>query len=65
MPVSYTHLDVYKRQEKDTAKSTMIGVTDRVNNLIVVKSGVSNGEKIVAKGVGQLTPFILYTSRCV
>lgn len=44
------------RVEKDTAKSTMIGVTDRVNNMIVVKSGVTKGEKIVAQGVGQLKP---------
>ena len=42
--------------EKDTAKNVMIGVTDRVNNLVVVKDGIKKGEKIVAQGVGTLKP---------
>ena len=33
-----------------------IGVTDRVNNLVVVKDGIKKGEKIVAQGVGTLKP---------
>lgn len=42
--------------EKDTARNVMIGVTDRVNNLVVVKDGIKKGEKIVAQGVGALKP---------
>ncbi|WP_332020340.1 efflux RND transporter periplasmic adaptor subunit [Kaistella sp.] len=42
--------------EEDTAKNVMIGVTDRVNNLVVVKDGIKKGEKIVAQGVGTLKP---------
>ena len=42
--------------EKDTARNTLIGVTDRVNNLVVVKSGLKKGENIVAQGVGTLKP---------
>ncbi|WP_234109814.1 efflux RND transporter periplasmic adaptor subunit [Chryseobacterium sp. R2A-55] len=44
------------RVEKDTAKNILIGVTDRVNNLVVVKDGVKKGETIVAQGVGQIKP---------
>jgi len=44
------------RVEKDTAKNVLIGVTDRVNNLVVIKDGIKKGEKIVAQGVGQLKP---------
>lgn len=46
---------VYK-VEKDTAQNVLIGVTDRVNNLVVVKSGLTKGEKIVAQGVSTLKP---------
>lgn len=46
---------VYK-VEKDTARNALIGVTDRVNNLVVVKDGIKKGEKIVAQGVGQIKP---------
>lgn len=42
--------------EKDTAKNVMIGVTDRVNNLVVIKEGINKGDKIVAQGVGTLKP---------
>lgn len=46
---------VYK-VEKDSAKNILINVTDRVNNLVVVKDGVQRGETIVAQGVGTLKP---------
>ncbi|MGZ5193211.1 MAG: efflux RND transporter periplasmic adaptor subunit [Kaistella sp.] len=46
---------VYK-VEKDTAQNVLIGVTDRVNNLVVIKDGIKKGEKIVAQGVGTLKP---------
>ncbi len=42
--------------EKDTAKNVLIGVTDRVNNLVVIKDGINKGDKIVAQGVGTLKP---------
>lgn len=42
--------------EKDTAQNVLIGVTDRVNNLVVIKNGIKKGEKIVAEGVGTLKP---------
>lgn len=44
------------RVEKDTAQNVMIGVTDRVNNMVIVKDGISKGDKIVAQGVGTLKP---------
>jgi membrane fusion protein (multidrug efflux system) len=44
------------RVERDTAKNVLIGVTDRVNNLVIVKDGVKKGEKIIAQGVGQIKP---------
>ncbi len=40
--------------ENDTAKSVIIEVVDRVNNLVVVKSGLQKGEKVIATGVGNL-----------
>ena len=46
---------VYK-VEKDTAQNVLIRVTDRVNNMVVVKSGVAKGDKIVAQGVEALKP---------
>ncbi|MGB7842593.1 MAG: efflux RND transporter periplasmic adaptor subunit [Salinimicrobium sp.] len=45
---------VYGVQGDSMAVSTPIKVTDRVNNLIVVESGVKKGDKIVAQGVGKL-----------
>lgn len=45
---------VYGVQGDSMAVSTPIKVTDRVNNLIVVESGVQKGDKIVAQGVGKL-----------
>ena len=39
---------------KDTAISTKITVLDRVNNLVILESGVNAGDIIVAKGVGNL-----------
>lgn len=44
------------RVEKDTAKNVVIGVTDRVNNMVVIKNGVNKGETIVAQGLGTLKP---------
>lgn len=52
---------VYKVQGDTLATSSSINILDRVDNLIVVKDGISPGDKIVAKGVGKLrdqTPII-------
>ena len=39
---------------KDTAKNQIIEVQDKVNNMVVIKSGVKKGETIVAEGVGTM-----------
>ena len=62
-PVSYTHLDVYKRQVKhrDTFKVSEPGVgSGRDRGKIVPKSGMEDGEKSCVYFCGCL----LYTSRC-
>lgn len=46
---------IYK-VEQDTARSAVISVEDRVNNMVVIKEGVSKGEVVVAEGVGTLKP---------
>lgn len=45
---------VYKVQGDTMAVSTTIEETDRVQNLIVVASGLEAGDKIVAQGVGSM-----------
>lgn len=40
--------------KKDTATSAVISVTDRVNNMVVIKEGAVKGEVVVAEGVGTL-----------
>ena len=47
----YTY--VYK-VSGDSVRSTVIEVTDRINNLAIVSSGLAVGDKIVAKGVTSL-----------
>ncbi|MHC5354348.1 efflux RND transporter periplasmic adaptor subunit [Myroides sp. LJL115] len=44
---------VYK-VENDTAKATLITVSDNVNNLSIVKDGLKKGETIVGTGLGTL-----------
>ncbi|MBA5629847.1 efflux RND transporter periplasmic adaptor subunit [Moheibacter lacus] len=44
---------VYK-VEKDTAVSTIIGITARANNMAIINNGLKEGDKIVATGVGNL-----------
>ena len=44
---------VYKVVQ-DTAVSSIIGVTAKVNNLTIVSEGLKEGDQIVAKGVGNL-----------
>lgn len=43
----------YKVQN-DTARSVIIEVTDRIDNLVLVKSGVNPGDLMVGSGVGNL-----------
>ena len=44
---------VYKVKQ-DTAKSAVINIIDRVNNMVIVKDGAEKGEVVVAEGVGTL-----------
>ena len=45
---------VYQVKGDSLAVSTKIAVVDRVDNLIVVKDGISAGDEIVAQGIGKL-----------
>lgn len=40
--------------ENDTAKSVIIDVIDRIDNLIIVKNGLQKGDKVIGTGVGGL-----------
>ena len=44
---------IYK-VEQDTARQTMIQVTDRANNMVIVKDGLKKGDKIVAQSVDKV-----------
>ena len=44
---------VYKVKQ-DTAKSAVISVIDRVNNMVIIKDGVAKGDIVVAEGVGTI-----------
>jgi len=46
-------INVYK-VVKDTAISTVVDVTARVDNMIIVKQGIKEGDVIVVSGVGSL-----------
>lgn len=45
---------VYRVQGDSIAISTPIQIKERVNQMIVIQSGVEKGQKIVAQGVGRL-----------
>lgn len=45
---------VYKVQDDSMAVISSIEIIDRVDNILIVKSGVKPGEKIVAQGLGKL-----------
>lgn len=45
---------VYKVQGDTLAVSSSIAVKDRIDNIIVVGSGIEAGDKIVAQGVGKI-----------
>src|SRR5690554_7093818 len=42
------------RVVNDTVISTMLDVTDRVNNMLIVNNGVKEGDIIVVSGIGSL-----------
>ncbi|MGA9211373.1 efflux RND transporter periplasmic adaptor subunit [Kaistella sp.] len=44
---------IYKVKQ-DTAKSNVINIIDRVNNMVIIKDGAEKGEIVVAEGVGTL-----------
>ncbi|WP_226063739.1 efflux RND transporter periplasmic adaptor subunit [Kaistella polysaccharea] len=44
---------IYKVKQ-DTAKSTVIKVVDRVNNMVVIKEGAEKGDVVVAEGIGTI-----------
>lgn len=47
-------LYVFKLDNKDTARSVVIKTKAKLDNAIVIDTGVANGEKIIADGVGNL-----------
>lgn len=44
---------IYKVKQ-DTAKSAVITVIDRVNNMVVIKEGAAKGDVVVAEGIGTI-----------
>lgn len=52
---------VYKVQGDTLAVSAAVEVKDRVDNLAIITSGIKDGDKIIAKGVGKIrdnTPIV-------
>lgn len=45
---------VYQLLKGDTVAQRIITVTDRVNNILIVSSGIQAGDKIIAQGIGKL-----------
>lgn len=45
---------VYKVNQDNTISSQLIGIGGSLNNLLVVTSGIQEGDKVVAKGAGTL-----------
>lgn len=45
---------VYRVQGDTLAVSSPITIAERVNNLVIVKSGLNSGDRIVAQGVGKV-----------
>ena len=69
-PVSYTHLDVYKRQLQDSAPPLP---PDRVHAVLTQELGPRwrrrfasfDDTPVAAASIGQVHRCLLYTSRCV
>ena len=69
-PVSYTHLDVYKRQALGSDSAHSLGLSVRpVRFLLLVLAAALSGASVSFSGllsfVGLIVPCLLYTSRCV
>ena len=45
-----------KLVQKDTVINTPVKIIDRTENLAIIASGIKQGEKVVAQGVGKLKP---------
>ena len=56
MPVSYTHLDVYKRQHPDLSKGKMLS---RKHSVIIKKTKQLFFHKFAAYVLGQTSPLII------
>ena len=67
--VSYTHLDVYKRQELEAAQVTLAAelatAQDEKTSLVSAKSTAEAVAASTAASVAQSQACLLYTSRCV
>ena len=62
-PVSYTHLDVYKRQQQRGMQQIDALMHSRIANLSYAKYGRRDMQEQC--GAGQHNNCLLYTSRCV
>ncbi|MCB0516832.1 MAG: efflux RND transporter periplasmic adaptor subunit [Chitinophagales bacterium] len=40
--------------EKDTARSTIVKISERINNMAIVENGLKQGEHVIALGVGSV-----------
>ena len=72
MAVSYTHLDVYKRQGKGTqaARLAVLYGVPHISTGDAFRAAARNGAEVgrLAQSYmdrGELVPCLLYTSRCV
>ena len=70
MPVSYTHLDVYKRQVLDSGETEIVCVREKViecKGVVIDIDELDNEWKdsIVVEWGQRVNVCLLYTSRCV
>lgn len=45
---------LYKVDSDNTIKSTVIEISERIGNILVISSGINKGDQFVAQGVGKL-----------
>ena len=60
MPVSYTHLDVYKRQDWEGVSKEIAGYADTMRDSLKARDRLDG--KLLVEDAGDC---LLYTSRCV
>ena len=65
MPVSYTHLDVYKRQEQPIVATGMEYKAACDSGVCVLAKNDGIVERVTADKITVRTSCLLYTSRCV